>query len=287
MNQNDLNLKNLRTGMELCKIPAHRRERLERTLETRLAEIAEVMASAEESCRRDGHVPVPVPQGLTEEELSLVETCVYCLLAEPSWAYFQQKGYAKEHWLENMPDLNGHAHDGADGSYWLDTAKRSFSWHCSILAADVIQLGRLQFQKINSPYDFPGLGIQEGEMLMNIHIPALGPLDIDACRESLRRAEELFVPMFGEFKAFFCHSWLLNPVYRRYLPPTSNIIRFQNLGTVIPFHNSLDRDALYRAFLNYHEDPFTSKPRSAMQRAVQQMILRGESLSAACMLIMR
>ena len=156
-----------------------------------------------------------------------------------------------------------------------------------ILAADVIQLGRLQFQKINSPYDFPGLGIQEGELLMNIHIPALGPLDIEACRESLRRAEELFVPMFGEFKAFFCHSWLLNPVYRRYLPPTSNIIRFQNLGTVIPFHNSLDRDAPYRVFLNYHEDPFTSKPRSAMQRAVQQMILRGESLSAACMLIMR
>ena len=282
-----LNLKNLRAGMELCQIPVHRRVKLEQFLEMHRQQIAEVVTAAELSCQHDGHFPVPMPQGLSEEELSLTATCAYCLLAEPSLLYFQQKGYSKEHWLEIMPDLNGHAYDGADGSYWLDTVPRAFSWHCSILAADVIQLGRLQFQKINSPFDFPGLGIQEGDLLMNMHIPALGPLDIDACRESLRKAEELFVPKFGAFKAFYCHSWLLNPVYRRYLSPTSNIIRFQELGIVIPHNNSLDRDALDRVFRNYHEDPFTATPRSALQRALQQMVLRGESLSAAWMLIMR
>lgn len=282
-----LNLKNLRVGMDLCKIPEHRRSRLERTLEIHLQEIAEVLAEAEESCRHNGHRPVQIPQGLSEEEMSLVETCAYCLLAEPSMMYFQQKGYTEKHWLENMPDINGHAHDGADGSYWLDTAKHSFGWHCTILSADVIQLGRLQFQKINSVFDFPGLGIKEGDMLMNIHIPAIGPLDIDACLQSLRQAEELFVPKFGEFKAFYCCSWLLNPVYRRYLSPDSNIIRFQNLGTVIPINNSLDRDAVNRVFLNYHEDPFTATPRSTLQRALQQMMQRGDSLSAAWMLIMR
>lgn len=281
----EITLDNLRRGMELCRVPKHRWSAFEATLANHGDIIAEFMAEVRRVWKVYGGI-CQNPEGLDVITQSLVASCAYCLLADESREFYINRGYSEENWQETFPDLNGHAHDGKEGDYWLDTSN-SFGWHISILTGDVIQLGRLQYQKMACPEDCPGLGLKKGETVANIHIPAIGPLDIDACKASLARASEYLPRFFGEFRAFHCCSWLLNPVYRKYLPPESNIIRFQGLGTLIPGNEPQNRDALNRVFRNYHEDPLTPTPRSRMQVAVQQILLNGESLSWGRMFIMR
>lgn len=280
----EITLENLRRGMELCCVPEHRWGAFEEALSNHCDAIAEFMAGVRRIWKSEGIFQKP--EGFDENTLSLIESCAYCLFADESREAFTERGYSEKIWRDTFPDLNWHAHDGKDGEYWLDTAGR-FGWHISILTGDVIQLGRLQYQKIACPDDFPGLGLECGETVANMHIPACGSLDIDACKASLSRASEFLPEYFGDFRAFHCMSWLLNPMYKKYLPPESNIIRFQNLGTVIPGNDPNPADPLNRVFRNYHEDPFTSTPRSKLQSAMQQMLLKGESLSWARMFIMR
>lgn len=287
----EITLENLRAGMDAAQIPQHRRPAFEKALADWHDDIEKMV---------DGYfMPMDPLNGgaspcdtllrsLEEPKKSLVMSCGYCLLHEHSLQAFLKKGVTKELWQENFPDLNWHAHDGQNGEYWLDTANGSFfGWHATILEGYIVKLGRLQFHKINCIEDFPGLGIKKGDPVINMHIPACGPMDYDACVDSIQQARKYFDEKSVDYKAFFCHSWLLNPFFRKYLPPTSNIIRFQSLGYVIPGNVSSDRDALNRVFRNYHEDPLTSTPRSTLQRALQTMMLKGESMSSAFMLIMK
>ena len=269
--------------MEMCCIPAHRRSAFEKTLAEHKDAVAFVMSEMRIAWKSEDYLPVHMPEDLQEPVRSYVISCAYCLLADESREAFLQKGYSEDIWRVTVQDLNWHAHDGADGSYWVDT----LNWFVNILKGGVIQLGRLQYEKIPCPEDVPGLGIKQGEIVANMHIPACGPMDYDQCVASIKLANEYLPKRFGEFRAFFCESWLLNPYYKKYLPPTSNIVRFQSLGTVFPYNMSNDRDALNRVFRNYHEDPFTSTPRSKLQKAVQKMILSGETLAGGIMIIMR
>jgi hypothetical protein len=64
--------------------------------------------------------------------------------------------------------------------------------------------------------------------LLNLHIPAAGPLTPDLCDGSLDRARVFFGRFFPEepVSSFVCHSWLLDPQLAEYLPERSNIVRF-------------------------------------------------------------
>ncbi|MFB2600068.1 acyltransferase domain-containing protein [Herbiconiux sp. P17] len=97
-------------------------------------------------------------------------------------------------------------------------ASADLSWLVGLARADVIALGRLQFERWASP---------EGRAL---HIPEGGPLDPRAVDDSLRQARELF----GD-GPIVCHTWLFDPALRA-LPAESNIVafasRFEVLGSV-------------------------------------------------------
>ncbi|MFE1447305.1 acyltransferase domain-containing protein [Streptomyces olivaceoviridis] len=76
----------------------------------------------------------------------------------------------------------------------------------------------------------PGLDAAPGTPCLNLHIPDFhGPLTPSACDRSLALAREFFARCFPEERpvAVLCHSWLLDPQLRRYLPADSNILRFQ------------------------------------------------------------
>ncbi|MGW0511324.1 acyltransferase domain-containing protein [Streptomyces olivaceoviridis] len=75
-----------------------------------------------------------------------------------------------------------------------------------------------------------GLDAAPGTPCLNLHIPDFhGPLTPSACDRSLALAREFFARCFPEERpvAVLCHSWLLDPQLRRYLPADSNILRFQ------------------------------------------------------------
>ncbi len=105
------------------------------------------------------------------------------------------------------------------------------AWLSNHFKMKLFKLGRLQFCMGKCEYDIPGKGLKKGDDVLEIHIPSGGALDIDECRKSICRAKEFFAKYFPEFeyKAFICHSWLLDDTLKELLPKESNIIRFSDM----------------------------------------------------------
>ncbi len=79
-----------------------------------------------------------------------------------------------------------------------------------------------------------------GDTVLRVHIPGGKKLDHDACIASYARAKELFGRCYPEyhFGAFMIGCWMLSPVLREILPPTSNIVAFASDYTVFPIQNN-------------------------------------------------
>ena len=67
------------------------------------------------------------------------------------------------------------------------------------------------------------------DTIINIHIPADGSFDKEACIKTFENARVFYKKYFPEknFKAFACRSWLLSRELEQILKPTSNILAFQ------------------------------------------------------------
>ncbi|MET8771554.1 acyltransferase domain-containing protein [Streptomyces sp. NPDC004658] len=113
---------------------------------------------------------------------------------------------------------------------------QSWRWLVRHFRGELYQLGRLQFERARlgdrdaRAAASAGLDAAPGASCLNLHIPDFhGPLAPSACDRSLALARTFFARCFPEEQpvAVLCHSWLLDPQLRRYLPADSNIVRFQ------------------------------------------------------------
>jgi len=97
-------------------------------------------------------------------------------------------------------------------------------WLISHMTGELFQLGRLQFM-MNETHD--------GAPALDIHIPASGKLDIDACKRSMEWAVQFAKSHFPErnYKALTLSCWLLGDEIKEILPPESNILQFAALFT--------------------------------------------------------
>ncbi|MFJ6081921.1 acyltransferase domain-containing protein [Streptomyces sp. NPDC092369] len=110
-------------------------------------------------------------------------------------------------------------------------------WLTHHFRGELYQLGRLQFERARlgertaRAVAAAGLDATAGTACLNLHIPDFfGPLSPAACDRSLALAREFFARHYPEekYRAGLCHSWLLDPQLRDYLPEYSNIVRFQD-----------------------------------------------------------
>jgi hypothetical protein len=112
--------------------------------------------------------------------------------------------------------------------------------------------------------------LQEGDQILEIHIPEDGPLDFEACGQSLRDISEFFPKYFPDrpFKAIVCTSWFLDPTYQELLSESSNIVRFQQECYLFPFPTKGTRNGLERIF-GPHVGNLSAAPRdTSMRKAV-------------------
>lgn len=76
---------------------------------------------------------------------------------------------------------------------------------------------------------------ENGEKLINIHIPEDADLSTDSVIKSYKKARTFFDKYFKEYSTapMVCFSWLLSPVLEDMLPEYSNIMNFRKMFNIV------------------------------------------------------
>jgi hypothetical protein len=152
-----------------------------------------------------------------------------------------------------------HGRGGFDGAFWVWPHFRG----------GVYTLGRLQFEA--EPAAFNGSSPDPINPALGVHIPALGPLDPDACDDALAQAVRFFEAHYPEttYRIATCESWLLDEQLCDYLAPTSNIVRFQQRFTAVSDWSRVgDEDVLRFVFGRIPRSLDELPQRTSLERAV-------------------
>ncbi|NIK78710.1 hypothetical protein FHS15_003856 [Paenibacillus castaneae] len=125
------------------------------------------------------------------------------------------------------------------------------------------------------------LMLDEGDWLLDVHIPRGEKLDYELLEESYQRAIEQFSRLLPEhsFKGFICDTWMFDPQLQEILPKTSNLVKFQ---ADYYLYQVVDSDSIYETvFVKKPKDLHTLPEATTLQRAVKRHILSGKSMRSA------
>ena len=110
--------------------------------------------------------------------------------------------------------------------------------------------GAVTSSTVRLPLEEWDVVVEKDDLALSVHIPASGPLEPEACLESYRKAAAFFLRHFSDYayRALTCASWLLDVQLERYLPPTSNIVRFLRDFYLFPVPGTSDSQTIERVF---------------------------------------
>ena len=160
------------------------------------------------------------------------------------------------------------------------------SWFFGFFRMTRFALGRLQFEFTDydedEPYTRGGYTLQNGDKMIGMHIPSLGPLSNENMLDAFRRAYHF--PYFADAKIpgtdiipFCCGSWLLYPPHREFLPPQSNILKFMDCFDIVDSWDNEEFHDKWRIFAKYHTLPVDQLPRdTSLRRAYADRLAAGK-----------
>lgn len=177
------------------------------------------------------------------------------------------------------------------GDGGLHTAR----WLTLAFRGAIYSLGRLQFNRLTIGFDTPSVPDgttppTTGESAIGVHIPETGPMDPNACDDSIAHARAFFPAHFPEEPVRFatCGSWLLDDQLAAYLPESSNIVHFQRRFQLVPKESATgdwtngDRAVVEFVFRRIHHgedypgDLIAALPReTTLQRAIINQLEAG------------
>lgn len=147
-------------------------------------------------------------------------------------------------------------------------------WLALSLKGKLYRLGRLQYRprRLENAITAGGRTFGPGASMLEVHIPAGGPLDPPEVEASLAQAWAFFEKDAPRFMC--CHSWLLSPALKELLPGGSNILRFQALFEIYAEDFEF-RQAEERVFGEIREDARAYPENTGLQRALKRFLLGG------------
>jgi hypothetical protein len=169
-------------------------------------------------------------------------------------AYHRERGIADGVAWATLADLGRNA--AIDRSLHGSGGLRIAFWLALHFRGAIYQLGRLQFNR--------------GGDHLGVHVPETGPLAPDACDASFRAAAAFFPRHFPEEPVGYaeCTSWLLDPALADYLPPGSNIVRFQRRFELTGAGEEADDDVFRFVFRRLAPELDELPQRTTLERAV-------------------
>lgn len=108
-------------------------------------------------------------------------------------------------------------HRESYGCYGFDRG----SWTPRQVSCKLFRIGQLEYE----------LTTLDGDAAVSLHIPTDVDLRPEVLRPSVKEGLSELYRLFPEYrgKRVYCHSWLLSPLLKEFLPENANILRFQEL----------------------------------------------------------
>ena len=161
------------------------------------------------------------------------------------------------------------------------------NWLQAHLRGLLYDLGRLQFnlgrlELRQTELDEARIAAKPGTVVVETHIPEVGPLDSDAVDASLARVQGFFAthfPELGTIRFATCDSWLLDPQLSE-IVPGSNIARFGARYRLFRTAHESDQSALDFVF-RAPTTPRGDLPRDTrLQRGLLDHLAAGQHIEA-------
>ena len=163
-------------------------------------------------------------QTLGEDPQGFRGLCCMLRCARKARSEYARLGIPEEIYYDTMAAFSRFVREHMEsyGCYGFD---RGF-WVPRQISCRLFRIGQLE-------YELTGLN---GQSIISLHIPTdvdLRPeILLPSLKAGLRELHRLFPDTAG--MPVYCHSWLLSPLLKTFLPEQSNILRFQSLFDLQP-----------------------------------------------------
>lgn len=144
--------------------------------------------------------------------------------------------------------------------------------------------GRFEYFKqahYQDEFEINGYQVKKGDIVLDTHIPADGPMRPEDMLESFRRAHEFY--KLGEVTPFICTSWLLHPFVKEVCAPDSNMRKFYDYFHILHYSDNPRCGDMKRVFgdkASYdHLEDLPEK--TSLQRNLKAYLLKGGMMGGA------
>ncbi|MBR5314216.1 MAG: DUF5596 domain-containing protein [Clostridia bacterium] len=111
--------------------------------------------------------------------------------------------------------------EDSDGSFVADIEEND---ECYI--GYNIENGVCENRKITLRKDEWKKVLTQGDTVVSVHIPSGGKMTDEVCERDIARCRKVFDASMGGYKAFYCHSWLLDPQIKTLMGKETNLTKF-------------------------------------------------------------
>ncbi len=162
----------------------------------------------------------------------------------------------------------------------LATSKENTAWEAvfsqdetAVSGNPITPAGLGENRLVTLPLDQWYQALKPGDKVINFHIPETGPMTVEACCDSIEQAVKFFAEYYPDYpwKAFYVSSWFTDPVYEKYLPEYSNIMKFHTAGYLLPEDEAAD--PLPRVFPGRTPAPGGSSLQNAIFRMIEDKVI--------------
>lgn len=203
-----------------------------------------------------------------KENFRLLFLYCYCRLAAEDFEKYIEKNIPEQVYWDTFSDISIWCMNCFNqfGEYGL----QEYRWLYRHIDLTLFRLGRLQFEKAESPKAIETENIKKGDRVINIHIPQGEKLGFEASKKSLKWAFEVF----GKDVPYLCCSWLLCPDLKNVLDENSNILKFQSLFSIVET-NYESREGEKRIFGNINDNACEYPENTSLQRNAKSYLISG------------
>lgn len=203
-------------------------------------------------------------EALGEDPGGFKRLCSMLRLALKTRAIYDRLGIREEIYADSMAAFSRFVreHMASYGCYGFDRG----SWTPRQVSARLFRIGQMEYE----------LTRLEGEPVVSLHIPTDVDLRPEVLVPSMVSGMAELYRLFPDYegKPVYCHSWLLSPQLKDFLPEDSNILHFQRMFDLDP-EGTPGTGVLLWVFKNPKLPREEFPENTSLQRKLKQFLLDG------------